>query len=79
MNRLVFAVYHDPGSGNVATHSKTFQCGHPHNVIEELKEEILDSLAITGMTQDFLEEVFLFESVDKDAPIMVAHWTAEDW
>lgn len=78
MNRLIFAVYHDPGSGNVATYSKTFQCGHPHNVIAELKEEVLESLAETGLSQEHLTEVFMFESVHENAPIIVGHWTAEN-
>ena len=77
MKRLIFAVYDD--CGEVFTHSKEFECGHDHNNVKEMKDEILESIAVSGMDQDCLNEVFVFESVLNDAPKIAAHWAYEDF
>jgi hypothetical protein len=78
MQYLVLGVWHDPGSGNVATHSKTIELCFKEP--EDEADMIIDDLCSTGIERGLLHEVFVFKSAQNygTAPEQAAYWTADD-
>lgn len=72
MKYLVLAVFSD--GSNVATHSKEFDCGFDSP--EDRAEDIINSIADSGLGKTNLWEVFVYKSAQNfgDAPEQVAYW-----
>ena len=77
MRYLVFAVFSD-GQGEVATHSKEYDCGF--NNPNDMAEEIIADVSASGLGRQSLWEVFVFQSAQNygDAPNQVAYWNLDD-
>ena len=77
MKRLVIAIYNDGCSAD--TYCQDYECGHHHNDIQELKEEILEILNMNEHLPmpEYLDEIYVLEN-GRDAPVVAAHWLAGD-
>lgn len=78
MKYLVFAVFQDSGSNQIATHSKEMDLGF--NDPEDRAEDIIDHIVGSGLSKTNLWEVFVFKSAQNygDAPEQVAYWNLDD-
>ncbi len=78
MRYLVLGVWHDPESGNVATHSKEIDLAFADP--EDEAEKVISDLCSTGLDRESLHEVFVFKSAQNygSAPEQAAYWTADD-
>ena len=76
MKYLVFAVFSD--GTNLATHSKEMDLGFKD--VESSAEEIIESIADSGLGKETLWEVFVFKSAQNfgSAPEQVGYWNQED-
>lgn len=78
MKYLVFGVWHDAISNQVATHSKEIDLAFKDP--EDEAEEVISDLCKTGLDRGSLYEVFVYKSAQNygDAPELAAHWTLDD-